>query len=109
MIFMNPQTTSKPAEAIRVATGIAVWDQIQVSLYLHDSAVRLFDGEFLADLNNTDYDGTPELLNEFPGPIYVHLLPEHEINTSFLPNGVNQISCSGLISLISRQQTVFRF
>lgn len=50
----DPRSSHRPAEAIRIAAGIAAWKQADVTVYLHDAAVlalsewteELMDGDF---------------------------------------------------------------
>lgn len=45
----NPRTSPKPAEAVRIAAGVSVWEKAEVTLYLRDAAVLAL-GEFADEL-----------------------------------------------------------
>jgi sulfur relay (sulfurtransferase) DsrF/TusC family protein len=53
IIDSDPQSSHRPAEAVRIAAGIAAWKQVEVSLYfrgaaslaLTDEAESLIDGD----------------------------------------------------------------
>ncbi|HKQ38652.1 MAG TPA: hypothetical protein VJ063_11280 [Verrucomicrobiae bacterium] len=50
VIASDPRTSPRPAEAVRIAAGVATWKKVDVSLYLHGEAARILDdaaGEFV--------------------------------------------------------------
>ena len=49
MVDSDPRTSPKPAEAVRIAAGVGVWEKAEVTLYLRGAAVLAL-GEFAEDL-----------------------------------------------------------
>ncbi len=42
-VTTDPRRSPRPAEAVRVAAGLAAWGRLRVVLYLHDAAVLALD------------------------------------------------------------------
>ena len=40
LITSDPRHSPRPAEAIRIAAGVAAWRQVEITLYLHEAAAR---------------------------------------------------------------------
>ena len=49
IVDSDPRTSPKPAEAVRIAAGVGVWEKAEITLYLRDAAVLAL-GEFAEDL-----------------------------------------------------------
>jgi len=49
IVDSDPRTSPKPAEAVRIAAGVGVWEKAEVTLYLRDAAVLAL-GEFADEL-----------------------------------------------------------
>ena len=49
IVASDPRTNPKPAEAVRIAAGVGVWEKAEVSLYLRGAAVLAL-GEFADEL-----------------------------------------------------------
>ena len=50
VIASDPRTSHRPAEAVRIAAGVAAWKKVDVSLYLHGAGKRILDdttGDFV--------------------------------------------------------------
>jgi hypothetical protein len=43
LVTADPRRSPRPAEAVRVAAGLAAWRKLDVVLYLHDAAVLALD------------------------------------------------------------------
>jgi len=43
VIASDPRTSPRPAEAVRIAAGVAAWKKVEVSLYLHGEATRMLE------------------------------------------------------------------
>jgi hypothetical protein len=43
VIASDPRTSHRPAEAVRIAAGVAAWKKVDVSLYLHGEAALILD------------------------------------------------------------------
>ena len=49
IVDSDPRTSPKPAEAVRIAAGVGVWEKAEITLYLRGAAVLAL-GEFAEDL-----------------------------------------------------------
>jgi len=50
VIASDPRKSPRPAEAVRIAAGVAAWKKVEVSLYLHGEAARMLEdatGDFV--------------------------------------------------------------
>jgi sulfur relay (sulfurtransferase) DsrF/TusC family protein len=66
----DPRESGRPAEAIRIAAGVGLWDKVNVSVYLRDAAVLIL-GENTDDLVDADnYERYLPLLAKPDRPIY---------------------------------------
>ena len=53
LVSSDPRASGLPAEAVRIAAGVAAWKKVEVTLYLHSAAVLAL-GEFADDLIDGD-------------------------------------------------------
>ena len=53
IITTDPRTSPRPAEAVRIAAGVAVWKRVEVTVYLRDTAVLALS-EFSDELVDGD-------------------------------------------------------
>jgi hypothetical protein len=53
LVTSDPRASGRPAEAVRIAAGVAAWKKVEVTLYLHSAAVLAL-GEFADDLIDGD-------------------------------------------------------
>jgi hypothetical protein len=71
VIDSDPRTSGRPAEAVRIAAGVAVWKSIDVAVYLRDAAVLIL-GENTDEFPDQDsYARYLPILGELGRPIYV--------------------------------------
>jgi hypothetical protein len=49
IVDSDPRSSHKPAEAVRIAAGVGVWEKVEITLYLRGAAVLAL-GEFADDL-----------------------------------------------------------
>lgn len=71
LITGDPRTSPRPAEAIRIAAGVAACQKTEVRVYLRDAAVLAlseYSDQFVDDENYTRY---LPMLSELARPIYV--------------------------------------
>jgi len=54
IITTDPRVSPRPAEAIRIAAGVSVWEKVEVTLYLRGDARRALD-EFADELVDGDH------------------------------------------------------
>ncbi len=43
IITSDPRSSPRPAEAVRIAAGVGVWEKVEVTLYLRGAALRMLD------------------------------------------------------------------
>jgi hypothetical protein len=53
IITDDPRTSTRPAEAVRIAAGVGAWRKVSVTVYLHGAAVLTLS-EFPDDLADGD-------------------------------------------------------
>ena len=71
VITSDPRNSHRPAEAIRIAAGVAVWKKVDVLVYLHHGAVLALS-EYPDDLvDEENYTRYLPMLGQFEHPIYV--------------------------------------
>ena len=109
MISSDPRSSQRPAEAIRLAAGLAQWPRINVRVYLRDAAVLALSGEPDDLMDGEFFRDCLPLVAKPETPIYVqHLSPTvREIGHSavrFL-----EISDDQLAREIARSHYVLRF
>ncbi|HWD20279.1 MAG TPA: hypothetical protein VHB20_13475 [Verrucomicrobiae bacterium] len=54
LIYSDPRTSPRPAEAVRIAAGLAAWQQTSIAIYFSGEAVRALgdDAEMLVNGEN---------------------------------------------------------
>ena len=91
IIASDPRTSHRPAEAIRIAAGVATWKKVEVNVYLQGEATRVLakDADDLVDEEHlTRY---LPMLREGGGKVWaqqseqelVRLAREHSVVTWF--------------------------
>jgi len=71
IVDSNPRISPKPAEAVRIAAGVGVWEKAEITLYLYGSAVLAL-GEFADELiDGENFARYLPLLAESQKPILV--------------------------------------
>ena len=71
IITGDPRTSPRPAEAVRIAAGMGVWEKVEVALYLRENAILAL-GESVEDLVDHDnYTHYWPVLAESGRPVYV--------------------------------------
>src|SRR5260221_12127537 len=71
IITGDPRDSSRPAEAIRIAVGVGVWQKAEVSVYLRDAAVLALGEEVAGLVDEESFTRYLPMMSEFGGPIYV--------------------------------------
>jgi hypothetical protein len=71
VITSDPRVSPKPAEAIRIAAGVGVWQRVQVVIYLRDAAVLALMEEPDDLVDEDNYRRYLPLLGQSGKPIYV--------------------------------------
>jgi len=71
IVDSDPRISPKPAEAVRIAAGVGVWEKAEITLYLYGSAVLAL-GEFADELiDGENFARYLPLLAESQKPILV--------------------------------------
>jgi sulfur relay (sulfurtransferase) DsrF/TusC family protein len=73
IIAEDPRASGRPAEAVRIAAGVSVWQKVKMTLYLRGPSLLLL-GESSEDLDLVDAENCARyfpLLREEHVPIYV--------------------------------------
>jgi hypothetical protein len=109
IIDTDPRASGRPAEAVRIAAGIAVWKKIDVALYLRAAAILIL-AEYTGDLvDEENYTRYLPILGELPGPIYVQKGAStlSQLGQSVLP--FQKISDAELAQMAAKHSCVLRF
>jgi hypothetical protein len=109
VIDSDPRVSGRPAEAVRIAAGVAAWKRVDVAVYLRDAAVLML-GEETADLADSDnFARYLQILGELGRPIYVRQgAPDlAQLGQSTLP--FQEISDDTLAGLAAERSQVLRF
>jgi hypothetical protein len=105
----DPRTSPRPAEAVRIAAGVAAWKRADVAVYLRDAAVLALGETAGGLMEEEDYARYWPILAESGQPIYV------QQNAGALQEpgqgGVpfKEISDGQLAELVAAQTYVIRF
>ena len=109
LLTSDPRKSHRPAEAIRVAAGVAVWKRADVTVYLGGPAVLAL-GEWVDDLKDEDnYTRYLPLLAELGRPFFVQAgAPElSELGDTIFP--YKAIDEAHLAALAANSSSVLRF
>ena len=109
VITSDPRSSHRPAEAIRIAAGVGVWQKVEVTLYLHGAAVLAL-GESTDELVDEDnYRRYLPMLSDFGRPIFVERgsICLQQMGPASLP--FEEISAKQLADLASRTSSVVHF
>ena len=105
----DPRTSTRPAEAIRIAAGVQMWQMVEVNLYLRNTAVLALS-EHTEELREGDsYGRYLANIADAGGQIYAQLgAPQrHESVSSALP--FKEVNDQQLAALAASCDYVFRF
>jgi hypothetical protein len=109
VIDSDPRLSGRPAEAVRIAAGIAVWKRVEVAVYLRDAAALIL-GEETDDLADSDNFGRYlPILEELGCPIYVRqgAAELRQLGQSATP--FKEISDETLAEMAAQRAQVLRF
>ena len=71
IIASDPRTSPRPAEAIRIAAGVGVWQKSEVSVYLRDAAVLALNEDVDELMDEESFTRYLPMIAEFDRPIFV--------------------------------------
>lgn len=109
LVTLDPRTSPKPAEAVRIAAGIGAWKRVQVILYFRGPAVLVLGEHTDALIDGAAFGRYLPLLRDLGRPIYVQAGSRSlkDIDTSEFRTA--EISDPQLAGLISENQYLLRF
>ncbi|HZM06310.1 MAG TPA: hypothetical protein VFC44_25195 [Candidatus Saccharimonadales bacterium] len=109
VVTSDPRRSGRPAEAVRIAAGVGVWQKVEIAIYLRDEAVRAL-GESSERLIDEDYYTRYwPVLAAASQPVYVQQNAPalRDLGPALLPFA--EISDAQLAELAARQDYVLRF
>lgn len=109
IVNSDPRTSPRPAEAIRIAAGIAVWKKVEVTLVLCEAAVlslREFPDELIDEDNFTRY---LPLLKDTGRPVYVETGAPLLADLGETPVPYERIGIPQLAAMAAAADRVLRF
>ena len=71
IITGDPRSSPRPAEAIRIAAGVGIWQKTEVSVYLRDAAVIALSEEVDELIDEESFTRYLPMMSELGRPIYV--------------------------------------
>ncbi|HEY3862255.1 MAG TPA: hypothetical protein VGO59_10235 [Verrucomicrobiae bacterium] len=106
IIQSDPRMSGRPAEAIRIASGLAAWEKVDVAVYLRGAAVLILgeDAEELVDGDN--YTRYLPALRESGRALSVQ---QNAPGLNQAQTSVKEISDGQLAELASARDCVLRF
>ena len=71
VVTSDPRTSHRPAEAVRIAAGVAAWRKVDVSLYLGGPAVLALSSDVDDLVNEESFTEYLPMLSESGRPVFV--------------------------------------
>ena len=109
VISGDPRTSARPAEAIRIAVGVAAWKKVNVTIYLRNAAVRSLTecpDELVDEYNYVRY---LPLLNDAGRPVYVQRGAPALAEVGRAPARFEEITDEQLAGLAAQSTYVLNF
>jgi hypothetical protein len=105
----DPRTSPRPAEAVRIAAGVATWQKVGIAVYLQGDAVLALGGLSGELMEEEGYGRYWPILAECGQPIYVqkNSAALRELGPPAAP--YQEISDAELARLAAEQTCVIRF
>jgi len=109
IITSDPRTSPRPAEAVRIAAGVAAWRKVDVTVYLHGAAVLALSEvpDDLADGDN--FRRYLPLLNESGGMICAQRGAARLNDLSHSPVSFRETGDDELAELVAKNDYIVRF
>lgn len=109
LVTSDPQTSARPAEAVRIAAGVGAWKKAEVTLYLRGPAVRAV-GEWVDELVDEDnFSRYLPIVRDFGRPVYVQRGAVELANLGEAPVPFEEIDDARLAELAAQANYVLRF
>jgi sulfur relay (sulfurtransferase) DsrF/TusC family protein len=109
IITSDPRTSPRTAEAVRIATGVGVWQRADIQVYLRAEAVLALGESGSGLVAENDYAQYWPMLAESGRPIYVqkNAAALRQLGPAAVP--FTEISDGQLAELAAGQNCVIRF
>lgn len=109
VITSNPQTSPRPAEAIRIAAGVGAWRRAELNLYLRGAAVRVLSECMEALPDEESFRRCLSMVQEWGRPVYVNqgAIELRDLGEPTLP--YREITDPELARLVAAATYVLRF
>ena len=109
LVTGNPNTDARPAEAIRIAAGVATWKKADVAVYLLGPAIPSI-GEWVDELVDDDnFTRYLPLVTEGSRPIYVEAGHQNVGDLGDTPHPFQEVSIAQLAELVRSATYTLRF
>jgi hypothetical protein len=109
VIASDPRTSSKPAEAVRIAAGVGTWGKVAVTVYLRDAAVLALS-EFPDELvDQESFTRYLPMVSESGGLVLVQASAPLLKEIGQTPVSFREIADDELAELAARNDYVARF
>ena len=109
LVTGNPHMDARPAEAIRIAAGVAAWKKAEVAVYLHGPAIPSI-GEWVDELVDDDnFSRYLPLITDGNRPVYVEAGHPNLENLVETHHPFEEVSTDQLAKLIGSATYTLRF
>jgi hypothetical protein len=109
IITSDPRSSPRPAEAIRIAAGVGLWERVEITVYLHDAAVLMLSDSTDALIDGDIYAQYLPIAAGFPRPIYVPQSARWLADVRPSSVRFEEISTAKLAELAAASRCVMRF
>lgn len=109
VVTSDPRSSARPAEAVRIAAGVATWRKAVFDLYLHGPAVLALS-EFADDLVDEDnFNRYLPVFRERGRPVYVESGSPHLNDLGEAPVPWETLDAAGVARLAAGATALMRF
>jgi sulfur relay (sulfurtransferase) DsrF/TusC family protein len=111
LVSSDPRSSTRAAEALRIAAGLAVWKKISLALYLRGPALLMLTETDEPCQGEEDWPKHFTLLQEADVQIFVEagFDPEKKMNRLNQPFRLHPVETSELPALLARARYVANF
>jgi hypothetical protein len=109
ILTSDPRTSPRPAEAVRIAAGVGVWQKVDVTVYLHGDAILALGESPDGLVDEENFVQYWPVIAGWGRPVYVqkNAAAMLKISPSRVP--FEEIADKELAALAARQTYVMRF
>ena len=105
----DPRLSPRPAEAIRIAAGVGVWQKADITLYLRDAAVLALSESAEEFVDEDHYTRYLPMLGSPGHPVYVQRGAAQLDQLGAAPVRFEEIDDAQLAALAARSDSVAHF